>query len=36
MSPAAVEFWSQATDRLHDRLLYERSGKRWSLTRLSP
>lgn len=36
VSPAAVEFWSQATDRLHDRLLYERSGKRWSLTRLSP
>jgi pyridoxamine-phosphate oxidase len=36
VSPAAVEFWSQAPDRLHDRLLYERSGKGWSLTRLSP
>ncbi len=34
--PAAVEFWSQADDRLHDRLLYERDGERWSLTRLSP
>ena len=32
----AVEFWSQAADRLHDRLLYERAGEGWSLTRLSP
>jgi pyridoxamine 5'-phosphate oxidase len=36
VSPQAVEFWSQADDRMHDRLLYERDGKRWSLTRLSP
>jgi pyridoxamine 5'-phosphate oxidase len=36
VSPNAVEFWSQADDRLHDRLLYEREGERWSLTRLSP
>jgi pyridoxamine 5'-phosphate oxidase len=36
VSPLAVEFWSQADDRLHDRLLYERDGERWSLTRLSP
>jgi pyridoxamine 5'-phosphate oxidase len=39
--PAAVEFWLQADDRLHDRLLYTREGERgererWSLTRLSP
>jgi pyridoxamine 5'-phosphate oxidase len=34
--PQAIEFWSQAGDRLHDRLLYERDGERWSLTRLSP
>jgi pyridoxamine 5'-phosphate oxidase len=34
--PEAVEFWSQAEDRLHDRLLYERDGEGWSLTRLSP
>jgi pyridoxamine-phosphate oxidase len=34
--PQAVEFWSQADDRLHDRLLYERAGESWSLTRLSP
>jgi pyridoxamine 5'-phosphate oxidase len=36
VSPLAIEFWSQADDRLHDRLLYERDGERWSLTRLSP
>jgi pyridoxamine-phosphate oxidase len=36
VSPHAVEFWSQAEDRMHDRLLYERDGERWSLTRLSP
>jgi len=34
--PQAVEFWLQGDDRLHDRLLYERDGERWSLTRLSP
>jgi pyridoxamine-phosphate oxidase len=36
VSPHAVEFWSQAEDRMHDRLLYERNGEDWSLTRLSP
>ncbi len=36
VSPQAVEFWSEGADRLHDRLLYERDGERWSLTRLSP
>jgi pyridoxine/pyridoxamine 5'-phosphate oxidase len=34
--PDAVEFWSQAPDRLHDRLLYERIESGWSLSRLSP
>jgi pyridoxamine 5'-phosphate oxidase len=34
--PQAVEFWLQGDDRLHDRLLYERDGERWSLTRLAP
>ncbi len=36
VSPQAIEFWSQAADRIHDRLLYERAGDGWSLTRLSP
>jgi pyridoxamine 5'-phosphate oxidase len=34
--PDAFEFWSQAPDRLHDRMLYERLDGGWSLTRLSP
>jgi pyridoxamine-phosphate oxidase len=34
--PQAVEFWLESDDRLHDRLLYQRDGERWSLTRLSP
>lgn len=34
--PDAIEFWTQAPDRLHDRLLYERRDTDWSLTRLSP
>ena len=34
--PEAIEFWSQAPDRLHDRLLYERVGERWRRSRLSP
>jgi pyridoxamine 5'-phosphate oxidase len=34
--PDAVEFWSEAPDRMHDRLLYERSGERWRRSRLSP
>lgn len=34
--PDAVEFWSQAHDRLHDRLLYDRVGERWRISRLSP
>jgi pyridoxamine 5'-phosphate oxidase len=34
--PQAIEFWSEAADRMHDRLMYEREGEDWSLTRLSP
>ena len=34
--PEAVEFWCQAPDRLHDRLLYERAGDGWRTSRLSP
>jgi pyridoxamine-phosphate oxidase len=34
--PDAVEFWRQAPDRLHDRLLYERTRTGWSVARLSP
>jgi pyridoxamine 5'-phosphate oxidase len=34
--PHAIEFWSEAPDRLHDRFLWRRDGDRWALTRLSP
>ena len=34
--PDALEFWSQSPDRIHDRLLYERSDGGWSVSRLSP
>jgi len=34
--PDAVEFFSEAPDRIHDRLLYERAGEGWRVLRLSP
>jgi pyridoxamine 5'-phosphate oxidase len=34
--PKTVEFWSQAPDRMHDRMLYERVGEAWQMSRLSP
>jgi pyridoxamine 5'-phosphate oxidase len=34
--PEAIEFWQQAPDRMHDRLLYERTPDGWCSSRLSP
>ena len=34
--PAAIELWSEAPDRLHERRLFERDGKRWTVKLLSP
>jgi pyridoxamine 5'-phosphate oxidase len=34
--PDALEFWLEAPDRMHDRLLYEATGEDWRVTRLSP
>ena len=34
--PEALEFWLQAPDRMHDRLLYEHAGEEWHTSRLSP
>jgi pyridoxamine 5'-phosphate oxidase len=34
--PHAIELWSEAADRLHDRRLFERDGEAWKLTLLSP
>lgn len=34
--PEALEFWSEAPDRMHDRLLYEHIGEEWSRSLLAP
>lgn len=34
--PREIEFWQGRADRLHDRLLYTRSGGGWRIERLAP
>jgi pyridoxamine 5'-phosphate oxidase len=34
--PKAIEFWQGGEGRLHDRLLYERRGESWEISRLAP
>lgn len=34
--PDAVEFWQGRTGRMHDRLVYRRSGTGWTTERLAP
>jgi pyridoxamine 5'-phosphate oxidase len=34
--PEAIELWSEAEDRIHERRLFAREGEGWSLTLLSP
>jgi pyridoxamine 5'-phosphate oxidase len=34
--PEVIEFWQGRPSRLHDRLVYVRSGEVWTLKRLSP
>jgi len=34
--PAVIEFWANAANRLHDRLVFERDSEGWRTTRLNP
>jgi pyridoxamine-phosphate oxidase len=34
--PGAIELWSEAEDRIHERRLFEREGEGWTVTLLSP
>lgn len=34
--PEAVEFWQGRRNRVHDRLVFQRSGDDWSVVRLAP
>lgn len=34
--PRQIEFWQGRADRLHDRLLYTRTGESWTVHRLAP
>ena len=36
LKPERIEFWKSRIGRLHDRILYQREGDRWSITRLAP
>jgi len=36
LRPTRVEFWQGRPSRLHDRLVYEREGESWKISRLAP
>ena len=36
LTPERIEFWQGRSDRLHDRLRYERDGDGWRVARLYP
>ena len=36
VKPVRFEFWQGRESRLHDRILFEKNGKMWSISRLAP
>jgi pyridoxamine 5'-phosphate oxidase len=36
LRPERIEFWKSRIGRLHDRILYQRTGDGWTITRLAP
>ena len=36
LAPERIEFWKSRVGRLHDRILYQRTGHGWTITRLAP
>ena len=36
LKPERIEFWKSRIGRLHDRILYQRDGDAWAITRLAP
>ena len=36
LKPESIEFWQGRPSRLHDRLLYKKTGDNWKIGRLSP
>ena len=36
VTPTMIEFWQGQPSRMHDRLLYRRTGLTWNLSRLAP
>jgi pyridoxamine 5'-phosphate oxidase len=36
VKPTRIEFWKSRLGRLHDRIVYERAGEIWKISRLAP
>lgn len=36
VKPVRFEFWQGRESRMHDRILYEKTGKSWTISRLAP